>query len=63
MRKKKSACSSPISMVQASVFVTDIIKKTPAYYEICTFSVNYESVMFYSSGPRIQRLNHRYLLI
>jgi len=26
--------------------------KTLAYYEICPFSVNYESVMFYDTGPR-----------
>ncbi len=25
--------------------------KTLAYYEICPFSVNYESVMFYDTGP------------
>jgi hypothetical protein len=27
--------------------------ETLAYYEICPFPVNYESVMFYSTGPGI----------
>jgi hypothetical protein len=26
-------------------------EKILAYYEICSFSANYESVMFYSTGP------------
>jgi hypothetical protein len=26
-------------------------KKTLAYYEICPFSVHYESVMIYDTGP------------
>jgi hypothetical protein len=27
-------------------------QKTQAYYEICPFPLNYEFVMFYSTGPR-----------
>jgi hypothetical protein len=26
------------------------MEKTPAYFEICPFSVNYKSLMFYSTG-------------
>ncbi len=37
-------------LAQASVFVQ--AKKTLAYYKICPFSVNYESKMFYGTGPR-----------
>jgi hypothetical protein len=33
------------------------IEKTLAYYEICPFAVNYESVMFYSSGTKRQHHN------
>jgi hypothetical protein len=36
--------------VQTSMCVTDD-KKTLAYYKIWPFAVNYESVMFYSTGP------------
>jgi hypothetical protein len=34
------------------------IEKTLAYYKICPFAVNYEFVMFYSTGPpNVQVLN------
>jgi hypothetical protein len=42
--------------VQARVFATDN-RKDCAYYEIWPFSVNYESVMFYSTGPGVCLLN------
>jgi len=29
------------------------VEKTLTYHEICPFSINYESVMFYSTGPRV----------
>ncbi len=29
------------------------MEKTPTYYKICAFSVNYESVMFYSKCPPV----------
>ena len=35
---------------QASVLVTNNREKTLAYYEVCPFSVNYGSVMFYSTA-------------
>jgi hypothetical protein len=35
------------------VQVTDNNKTTLAYYEICPFSVDYELVMFYRTGPRL----------
>jgi len=30
-----------------------VIEKTLAYYEICQFAVNYESVVFYSEDPEV----------
>ncbi len=33
------------------VEVTDTNNKTLAYYGICPFTVDYEYVMFYSTGP------------
>jgi hypothetical protein len=32
------------------------IENTLAYYEICPFAVNYESVMSFSTGPSTQRM-------
>ncbi len=34
--------------------VIDISNTAPAYYRICNFTVYYESVMFYGTGPRIE---------
>jgi hypothetical protein len=44
-------------LAQASVFVQAQCvypsQKTLAYNEICPFSVDYESVRFYNTGPRL----------
>jgi hypothetical protein len=45
-------CSKLVSfLAQASVFV-QAQRHSLAYFEICPFSVNYESVMFYDTGPQ-----------
>ncbi len=38
------------------------IEKTLAYYEICAFAVDYESVMFYNSGTKRQHHNEIFYL-
>jgi hypothetical protein len=47
-------CSKLVSfLAQASMFV-QAQRHSLAYYEICPFSVNYESVMFYDTGPPVR---------
>jgi hypothetical protein len=41
--------------VKTSVFVTDK-RKAPACGKICPFFVNYESLKFYSTGPRMKNV-------
>jgi hypothetical protein len=46
---------SKLECVLKAAKVTDN-EKTLAYYKICSFSVNYTSIMFYSKGTRLKGL-------
>ncbi len=53
-RYKLACLSEPVK-------VTENNEETPAYYVICPFSVHYESVMFYDTGPRVRIYNTSFL--
>ncbi len=46
---------SKLMCLPKPVDVTDFCNKTIAYNRLCPFSIYYQSVMFYSTGPRLQR--------